>query len=512
MAVPNLRSRPDASIPTMESADALRTRAEALHRQGLAHHEAGRLADARAAYEEVLALVPDAAVTRSNLGNVLRAQGKLTDAVAAHRAALDQDPGYAGGWVNLALALEEAGDIDAALTAAWRASVLAPRDAEVCHALGHVELAAGRIESAIQSFLLALQANPRHGSALLNLAVALKEAGAMSAGTNALETLIALEPDNADAHFNLALNLLSGGDWAQGFAAYEWRLSVPGLRPKLPATPRWDGTLQPGATLLLVAEQGLGDTFQFIRFARRARALVGRVILAAQAPLLPILTGAAGVDEVVSLDAAPAHDVHLPLMSLPFALGVDSEAALAARPWIATDPEREQRWRAWLDETVSPQTLRVGIAWRGNPGYRKDATRSLALEHFAALARVPGISLVSLQKGPGKDELRTLAPTLPVAVPPTLDEDGAFLDSAALMQSLDLVVVSDSALAHLAGALGRPTWLLLSHRPDWRWGSEGVASPWYPWATLMRQTAPCDWAGVLARTASALAALTGARR
>lgn len=256
----------------------------------------------------------------------------------------------------------------------------------------------------------------------------------------------------------------------------------------------------------------MGDTFQFVRFARRARALVGRVILAAQAPLLPILRGAAGVDEVVGLDSAPAHDVHLPLMSLPFALGVDGEAALAARPWIAPDAHREQRWRAWLDETVSPQTLRVGIAWRGNPGYRKDASRSLDLAHFAALARLPGISLVGLQKGPGEDEMNALAATLPLTVPTALDADGAFVDSAALMQSLDLIVTSDSALAHLAGALGRPTWLLLSHRPDWRWGTEGTTSPWYPWATLLRQTAPGDWSDVFARAATALAALTGAKR
>lgn len=512
MAAPNLRSRPAASSRATETQDEARARAEALHRQGLAHQEAGRLEEAQAAYEEVLALVPEAAVTRSNLGNVLRAEGRLTDAVAAHRAALEQDPNYAGGWVNLALALEDKGDIDAALTAAWRASVLAPRDPEVCHALGHVELAAGRFEAAIQSFLTTLHANPRHGSALLNLAVALKEAGAMAAGTNALETLIALDPENADAHFNLALNLLSGANWAEGFAAYEWRLRISGLRPKLPASPRWDGRMRPGATLLLVAEQGLGDTFQFVRFARRARALVGRIVLAAQMPLLPILKGAAGIDEVVSLDGPmPAHDIHLPLMSLPFALGVDSEAALVARPWIAVDNARERRWRTWLDRTVPPKTLRVGIAWRGNPGYRKDASRSLSLDQFAVLARLAGVSLVSLQKGPGEDELKTLAPRLPVAVPPGLDDDGAFVDSAALMQSLDLIVASDSALAHLAGTLGRPAWLLLSHRPDWRWGSEGTGSPWYPWATLLRQTSPGDWSSVFARAASTLAALTGAK-
>jgi tetratricopeptide (TPR) repeat protein len=478
----------------------------------LAHHEAGRLDAARAAYEEVLTLVPEAAVTRSNLGNVLRDQGSLGDAIAAHRAALACDPGYAGGWVNLALALEDAGDIDSALAAAHRAIALTPGDPEVCLALGHVALAAGRIEAAIESFLAVLQANPRHGSALLNLAVALKEGGATAAANNALETLIALEPGNADAHFNLALNLLSGGDWADGFAAYEWRLRIPGLRPKLPTTPRWDGALQPGATLLLVAEQGLGDTFQFLRFARRARALVGRVVLAAQAPLLPILKGAAGVDEAVSLDdPLPRHDVHLPLMSLPLALGAVDETSLSARPWIAADDERERYWREWLDRTVSPQTLRVGIAWRGNPGYRKDAARSLPLDQLAPLARLPGVSLVSLQKGPGEDELKTRAPDFSVAVPPRFDGDGAFLDSAALMRSLDLIVTSDSALAHLAGALGRPTWLLLCHCPDWRWGSEGAASPWYPWATLLRQTAPGDWAGVLVRAASTLAALTGVR-
>jgi tetratricopeptide (TPR) repeat protein len=506
----NLSPKRAASTRNPQSTDAARIRAEALHRQGLLHQEAGRLDEARAAYEDVLALVPEAAVTRSNLGNVLRRQGRLSDAIAAHRAALDRDPNYAGGWVNLALALEDAGDLDSALTAAQRASALAPQDSEVCHARGHVELAAGQFEAAIQSFLAALQGNPRHGGALLNLAVALKEAGAKDAGTNALETLIALEPENADAHFNLALNLLSSGDWARGFAAYERRLDIPGLRPKLPPSPRWDGAMRPGATLLLVAEQGLGDTFQFVRFARHARARVGRVILAAQTPLLPILKGTAGIDAVVNLGAAPPHDLHLPLMSLPLALGIDRETEFAARPWIAADGARERRWRIWLDETAPPQTLRVGIAWRGNPGYRKDAARSLALGYFAALARIPGVSLVSLQKGPGEDEIAALASALQLAVPPDLDGDGAFLDTAALMPSLDLIVASDSALVHLAGALGRPTWLLLGHRPDWRWGDDGAHTPWYPWTTLLRQAAPGDWPGVFARAAASLAALAGA--
>jgi tetratricopeptide (TPR) repeat protein len=510
VAVPNLRF-PPAAPPLETAADVARARAEALHRQGLAHQEAGRLDDARAAYEGVLSAVPEAAVTRSNLGNVLRAQGALSDAIAMHRTALSVDPGYARGWVNLALALDEAGELDGAVTAARRAAEIAPGDPDVRHALGNAELAAGRPEVAIESFLMALQAHPRHGGALLNLAVALKEAGAMAAATTALETLIALEPENADAHFNMALNLLCGGDWVQGFAAYEWRLRIPGLRPPAPATPPWDGTAQPGATLLLLAEQGLGDTIQFVRFARRARALVGRIVIAAQAPLIPLLTNAAGIDAAIGLDAPlPAHDVHLPLMSLPFALGIAGEAGLAAPSWIATDAARERRWRQWLDDTVSPRALRVGIAWRGNPGYRKDAARSLTLDRFAALSRIPNVSLISLQKGPGEHELETLAAALPVVVPPALDRDGAFVDSAALMQSLDLIVASDSALAHLAGALGRPTWILLAHRPDWRWGNDAATTSWYPWATLLRQSRPGDWDAVLARAAAALAALTGA--
>jgi tetratricopeptide (TPR) repeat protein len=493
------------------TSDDPRADAEALHLEGVAHQEAGRFDQARATYEKVLALVPEAAVTRSNLGNVLRSQGKLIDAIAAHHAALNCDQTYAKGWVNLALTLEDAGEIDAALTAARRAGALAPNEPDIRHALGNIELAAGHPEVAVENFLMTLQANPRHGRALLNLAVALKEAGAMTAGTTALETLIAFEPDNADAHFNLALNLLSANEWAQGFAAYEWRLRIPGLRPRLPATPRWDGTAQPNATLLLIAEQGLGDTFQFLRFVRRAHTHVAHVILAVQTPLVALLRNTPGVDNFVDLNSPPpAHDLHLPLMSLPFALGIASDNELTAQPWIATDSERDQRWRHWLDETAPARNLRVGVAWRGNPSYRKDATRSLALDHFTALARVPGVSLVSLQKGPGEDEIQTFRETVPMIVPPNFDRDGAFLDTAALLQSLDLVIASDSALAHLAGALERPTWLLLSHRPDWRWGNDGIGTPWYPSMTLFRQPAPGDWDAVFNRAASSIAALIGA--
>lgn len=511
MAVPKLRLQLVDSLADVVTSDDPRADAEALHLEGVAHQEAGRFDEARTTYERVLALVPEAAVTRSNLGNVLRSQGNLIDAIAAHHAALNCDPTYAKGWINLALTLEDAGEIDAALIAARRASTLAPNEPNIRHALGNIELAAGHPDVAIENFLMTLQANPRHGRALLNLAVALKEAGAIAAGTTALETLIAFEPDNADAHFNLALNLLSGSEWTQGFAAYEWRLRIAGLRPRLPATPRWDGTAQPNATLFLIAEQGLGDTFQFLRFAQRARSRVGRVVLAVQAPIVALLKNAPGLDEVIDLNTQPpAHDIHLPLMSLPFALGVATEAELTAQPWIASDCERERRWHLWLNETVPAENLRVGIAWRGNPNYRKDATRSLALDHFAALARVPGVSLVSLQKGPGENELQPLATTVPVIVLPDLDRDGAFLDTAALLQSLDLIVASDSALAHLAGALGRPTWLLVSHRPDWRWGNDSAGTPWYPSMTLLRQPAPDDWNSVFEHAASSVAALIGA--
>jgi hypothetical protein len=389
--------------------------------------------------------------------------------------------------------------------------VLAPADPEIRYTQGTIELALGHAKDAIDSFLAVLGANPRHGKALLNLAVALKDCGATTAGTSALETLIAFEPDNADAHFNLALNLLATGEWARGFSAHEWRLRVPGLGPRVPDTPRWDGSPQPGRTLLIVAEQGLGDTFQFLRFALRARARVGRVVLAAQRPLLACLAGALGIDAVVDRDAPlPPHDIHLPLMSLPFTLGVSSADELGESPWLAVDRAREFEWRNWIDRSVPARRLRVGVAWRGNPAYRKDATRSLALANFAPLAAMSGVSLISLQKGPGEDEWRD-TPQVPLTAPPDLDRDAAFTDTAALLQSLDLVICSDSALAHLSGALGRPTWILLSHRPDWRWGESGTETPWYPCATLVRQAEPGDWNGVFARVAAALAALTGGK-
>ncbi|HTI86559.1 MAG TPA: tetratricopeptide repeat-containing glycosyltransferase family protein [Alphaproteobacteria bacterium] len=501
---------PPAGAPPADRAAAIKA-AEALHADGLRHQQAGRLDEARAAYEAVLVLVPEATVTRSNLGNVLRAQGDFAAAIAAQRAALADDPNYAHGWSNLALALQDAGHGPAAVSAARHASTLAPTDPEIRYTQGTIELALGQAKDAIDSFLAVLGTQPRHSRALLNLAVALKECGATAAGATALETLIAFEPDNADAHFNLALNLLAAGEWARGFPAYEWRLRVPGLGPSVPSSPRWDGTPQPGKTLLLVAEQGLGDTFQFVRFALRARARVGRVVLAAQKPLLACLAGAVGIDTVVDRDAPlPAHDLHLPLMSLPFALDVAAGDELGETPWLAVDHDRKAEWRDWLDRTVPARRLRVGIAWRGNPAYRKDATRSLALANFVPLTALSGVSLISLQKGPGEDEWRD-TPEVRLLQPPDLDRDAPFVDTAALLESLDLVICSDSALTHLAGALGRPTWILLSHRPDWRWGDAGTETPWYSSATLIRQAEPGDWSGVFGRAAAALAALSGGK-
>jgi hypothetical protein len=315
---------------------------------------------------------------------------------------------------------------------------------------------------------------------------------------------IRLAPNYAEAHKNLAHSLLRGGQFAEGWREYEWRWQCREF-PRLPYTqPAWDGSPLEGRTLLLCAEQGLGDTIQFVRYAPLLKRRGGRTVVAAQKPLLPLLAGCPGIDALADRDAAPPpYDVFAPLLSLPRLLGTTPADVPAEVPYLQARPDLVERWR---EELRPLDGFRVGIAWRGSPGYRMDRLRSFPLSHFEPLARLPGVRLVSLQKGPGVEQLRELDGRFPVVdLAGRLDEaSGPFMDTAAVMRNLDLVVSCDTAVAHLAGALGVPVWLALSCAPEWRWLVGREDSPWYPTMRLFRQESAGAWEDVFRRMAAAL--------
>ncbi len=291
-----------------------------------------------------------------------------------------------------------------------------------------------------------------------------------------------------------------------GWPAYEARWRCKQTTP-VPAftQPRWDGTPLDGRTILLYGEQGMGDTIQFIRYVPRVKEGGGRVLVQCQNALLHLLSRTPGIDGLVGWGAAPpAFDVWMPLMSLPALFGTTVETIPAELPYVSIEPALIAHWRRQL---AALPGFRVGIVWQGSPRHPWDRHRSAPLTAFAPLAEVPGVCLVSLQKGPGSNQLTDRPGGFPVVSLGDLqDTAGPFTDTAAIIANLDLVVTIDSAVAHLAGALGAPVWLALQRSSDWRWPLDRSDSPWYPTARLFRQTTLGDWAPVFRAMADALPA------
>ncbi len=290
------------------------------------------------------------------------------------------------------------------------------------------------------------------------------------------------------------------GQYETGWSEWEWRWKRPGApqRDYLKDRPAWDGSPLPHGTILLDAEQGLGDTLQFVRFAKLVRQRVGRVILQCQAPLLPLLRRCSDIDTLVARgEPLPPFDVHASLMSLPGVFRVAQDTVPADVPYLSASPELIEKWKERLAQFPG---LKIGIAWQGNPKYKRDRFRSISLPEFAPLAEVSGMTWISLQKGPGQEQLRNGSrPSSLEIVDLGNDVDeaaGAFMDTAAILKNLDLLITSDTALPHLAGAFGVPTWLAVAHSPDWRWQLTGTTSPWYPNMRLFRQPAIGDWHSV----------------
>jgi hypothetical protein len=315
---------------------------------------------------------------------------------------------------------------------------------------------------------------------------------------------VRLQPDFAVAHLNRGMALLALGDLAQGWAEYEWRwpaLKLP--RPTIPA-PAWDGADPAGRRLLLWAEQGLGDTLQFIRYAGELRARGAEVLFRCPTPLVRLLARTPGISRLIPEDdPVPACDGHAPLVSLPGLLGTRTpEDIPASVPYVHPDPALVS---AWAEHVRAIPGFRVGVCWQGSPTNPEDRRRSFGPAPLAPLAAVPGVTLISLQKGEGAGRRTEVAGQFPIRALDGLDEEsGPFMDTAAVMRHLDLVVTCDSAIAHLAGALGVPVWVALPHAADWRWLTGRADSPWYPTARLFRQRVPGDWADVFGRMAEEL--------
>jgi len=440
----------------------------------------------------------DAAVKRLMAGAARAfAADKLDHALAAYAKVLELDPRHPDALCNMGVCLRRMQRFPAAVGCYRRALEVRPEGAAIWSNLGNAYRDLGRLDEAEAALRKACAISDQAPDTVFNLGLVLKDAGRFGEGLELLERVLAEKPDHAGAAWDRALLLLESGDFARGFEAYEARWKRPDARKLNLATPRWNGGDIAGKTLLLVREQGFGDMIQFARFAAEARARCARLVLECQSELLRLMATAPGVDAVTSdREPPPAHDVHLPMLSLPRVLGTRLESLVAEVPYLR--PPQIAKPVPQLQPG-----FRVGIAWAGKPSHRNDRNRSCPPQRFLDLFDVPGVRIVNLQKGPAA---RRLTGTVPAALLPDLAAGcDDFADTAALMQALDLVITVDTAVAHLAGALGRPVWVLLPYVPDWRWMRDRDDSPWYPSMRLFRRNTPGDWDGLFARLTAALA-------
>ena len=442
---------------------------------------------------------------RTALTAALRAR-QPTASVTAAEALVQAYPRSALAWSGLADAWALSGRTDVAVDARRQALRLHPTDLTLQFNLGTTLLTAGDKAGALAVLQPLSRQAPREPRVHMNLGIALRDLGQLQAAATALTTARTFVRENtplaAEIRWNRSLVHLMGGDLRAGLPAYEARRHL--ARFSLPAArglPIWDGTGRPD-TLLVIAEQGLGDTLQYARWIRRVRPRVGRLVFAVQKPLVPLLRagldGLLDTDDIVPLARTlhvPGATARAPLLSLPLLLGAfDRGTHVEPTPWLTPDPGLVQHWTQRL--ATLPGRFRVGIVWQGNPSYKDDRNRSVPLRHYAPLAAIPGVTLLSLQKRHGRDQLASLPQVIDLH--DDLDEaTGPFLDTAAVMQAADLVVTSDTATLHLAGALGVPTLAAIAHIPDWRFGLRGDQLPEYPRVRLVRQPRPGDWDAVV---------------
>ena len=440
------------------------------------HYSMGRLWElaghpirAEASYRQVISLEPAHARAHNNLGSVLSHQGKLDDALACYRRALLWDPDQPEANQNYAAMTSDATTLERAIQGYVRRTKRDPTDAKAFNDLANIYSGLGRYKEAMMN----------------------------------LDRAIALDPDHAEAHFNRAVLLLRGGDYAAGWKEYQWRwrldgpLSAPNRRF---SQSFWDGRDLADGALLLHGELALGESLQFVRYARLAAARCGRVIFECMPPLKALLQGVEGVGQVTTPgDALPTFAAHAPLMVLPQLFGTTLQNIPWTGPYIRADPGRIEQARP-LFGAGNTARLKVGLAWTGNPTHAYNRDRSIALAALAPLQQVPGVTFYSLQKGGAA----SAGPDAPLRLIDLTAHERDFLDTAAFVSCLDLVIAVDSMISHLAGALGVPVWVLLYRFPDWRHHLERPDNPWYPTMRLYRQTQEGVWENVVQRVADDL--------
>jgi Flp pilus assembly protein TadD len=467
-------------------------------------HQAGQLDKAKARCEEILAIQPLHADALHLLGTIAHKLGDTDSAIPLIRRAITIG-GAPRFHYDLGEILYSRGDYAGAGTSFEAAARLAPNLPRPIASFGNALFQQGEIEAAVAAYRQALAVHWNLPGTHANLGLALTDLGRFDEAIEHCRQAIALNPDLADGHNNLGLALLMRSEFVEGWIHHEWRtLAGPGRGMPRFKRPRWRGAPLNGARILLHAEQGVGDTLQFVRYVPLVAARGGRVVLEVQPALKRLIESVEGAEQIIGA-GEPVPDVveHCPLLSLPLAFGTEISTIPAKVPYLQPTAADVESWR---ERIAGRPGFRVGLVWGGQPQHRRDRFRSIPLALLAPLAKVDSAVYFSLQKGPPAAQISNSPPGLVLHdIAPDLND---FADTAAAIAALDLVITVDTSVAHVAGALGKPVWILLTHVPDWRWLIGRDDSPWYPSARLFRQPAPGAWTPVIERVAEELSILS----
>lgn len=470
--------------------------AEEAYDQGLALQQLGRHEEALANFDRALQIKPNYVEALGKRSITLRLLKRCDEAIACIDSALSLDPGYIPVMNNRGNILQDLGQFNNALIWYDRALELKPDYADAWYNRGLALLEIDRFDDALNSFDRALQCKPDNVDALTNKGLALRSLNRIEEALSCFEQALRINPDHPDAHFNEGSCRLLLGDLELGWEKYEWRWKCNqfnSINPTLTCQP-WLGKVSiQDKTLLLHSEQGLGDTIHFCRYVKLLAERGATVLLAVQPELTSLLTDLDGIHMIYAMgEPLPAFDFHCPLLSLPFVFNTRLTSIPSDVPYLRSNPDRVALWRARLGNASLP---RIGIAWAGSAIHENDRNRSIALSKFSEITSSQAM-FVSLQKEIKDADKACLHHRGDILFLGDTLED--FTDTAALVELMDLVITVDTSVAHLAGALGKPVWLLLPFVPDWRWMLERADSPWYPTARLFRQPRMGDWDSVVA--------------
>jgi tetratricopeptide (TPR) repeat protein len=478
---------------------------DALHGLGLIAYQTGKHEKAINLIRNAIDANPRVPCYYYNIGLAYTAIGQVKEAMNAFQEAVNLKPGYAEAYYNLGLTLKTLGRHKAASQNFQHAIRCDPGNADAYYNLGNTLKEMGEYETAIHNYRQAIRSRPYFPQAYNNLGLALKEQGQIAAAVEYYNRALNLKPDFAEARWNRSLALLLTGKFAQGWSEFEWRFQrgrKESIYPYDFKIPRWDGSSFVGKRLFIHSEQGLGDTLQFIRYLPMVKSRGGEITFETLPPLFGLLQGFPGIDKlaVISSDRSQAEecDFYVPLLSLPFLLETTAETIPAEIPYISADNEKVAYWQKMIVGTG----FKVGLVWAGKPGHENDQNRSCGLNRFEILADFPGIRFYGLQKGEAASQVDDVTGRMLVA---NFNEElKDFTDTAGVIANLDLVISVDTAVAHLAGAMEKPVWLLLPFAPDWRWMLDREDSPWYRTMRIFRQEKRGDWDSVFRRVAGEL--------